>query len=117
MSSRMTEQEALAMRGTEFTFVFSDGDTMRAYVKQVDFKRGLSCWSFSNSTDRDKYKFPFSTEEEVKEQAVCLIGVDITKNTERHNLQSMLDVLEEIRDTGRRQSTYNLLGSFTGCPL
>lgn len=42
----ITIEEAIAMQGEGFTYVFSNGDTMKGYVKKFDPKVGLSCWSF-----------------------------------------------------------------------
>jgi len=46
----MNIQEAKAMEGTEFTFIFEDGDTIQAYVKKFDPEIGMSCYTLETET-------------------------------------------------------------------
>jgi len=108
----MTHQEALAMQGTEFIYIFEDGDTMPAYVKKVDLEKMLiSCWSFSLTTDQGYVFWPKDRNEEI-EGACCLCA---PKTWERIN-----DLLTQIKETGRADtsilSTYGNI-TFSGCPL
>lgn len=69
----MTDQEILAMQGTEFTYIFHDGDSMPAYIKKIDLEQEkMSCWSFSLITDNGSIIDPINEDEE-KEQACCLV--------------------------------------------
>lgn len=89
----MTKEEAKKMEGTEFTYVFKDGDTMPAYVKKVDLESGkMSCWSFSLVTDGG-FVFTPSNADEAREGAACVtIGL---------NWEETLERLTAIRDIGR----------------
>jgi hypothetical protein len=67
-----TNEEARAMRGTEFTYVFADGDTVQAFIAEVVVNRELpiddnsrnpaatdnavTCKALAQHTDRDGYE-------------------------------------------------------------
>lgn len=107
----MTPEEMKAMEGTEFTYVFHDGDTMKAYVKKVDLESGkMSCWSFSLTTDQG-YTFDPMGEDEEKEGACCV--------SSSSNIEEMEEKLTEIKDTGRLCTTLpdGIPGIFSGCPF
>jgi len=108
----MTPQEALTMQGTEFIYVFEDGDTMPAYVKKVDLERMImSCWSFSLITGQG-YGFDPMDEDEEIEQACCL--------SIPHGWEKIHDYLIQIKETGKfiqsakKSRSY---GYFPGCSL
>jgi len=109
----MEIKEAVKMQGTEFIYEFSDGITIKAFVKKFDPKMGFSCWSFDLITDQGIKIDPINKDEE-DEQACCLIGCNFAKNPE--DLECVLNVLTEIRDTGRCVSIPGY-GFFTGCSL
>jgi hypothetical protein len=110
----MDIEEAKKMEGTEFTYEFEDGDTIRAYVKKFDPDRGLSCWSFSLETDGGQI-IEILNEDEDKEGACCLIGFDFTVYAE--DLPAALDLLEGVKNTGRFTASGEKGLFFTGCPL
>ena len=61
-----TNEEARAMRGTEFTYVFADGDTVQAFIAEVavgsrgvpgtDTANAITCKALAQHTDRDGYE-------------------------------------------------------------
>jgi len=89
----MSPEEIMSFQGTEFTYVFSDGDTMPAYIKKIDLDKNLmSCWSFSLTTDQG-YEFkPINDEEEI-EGACCVVS----PNT----LNRIIKTITEIKSTGK----------------
>jgi len=110
----MDIEEAKKMEGAEFTYKFEDGDTIRAYVKKFDPDKGLSCWSFSLKTDGGQIIETLNEDEE-KEGACCLIGFDFTVYDE--DLPRALDLLEEVKNTGRVTAPTEMGLLFIGCPL
>ena len=46
----MTNEEAKEMQGVEFTYFYSDGDSINAYVKRYDPKIGLTCYTLETET-------------------------------------------------------------------
>ena len=42
-----TNEEAKAMRGTEFIYVYLSGNTVPAFVAEVDLEKGLTCKALS----------------------------------------------------------------------
>lgn len=95
--SKMTIGEAIKMRGTEFTYIFSDGDTVPAFVKEFIPEKGLSCHSLASCT-HDGYDFPGAPKEE--DGSVCVIGYNFTLEQDTNKMPDVLSTLEEIRDTG-----------------
>jgi len=111
----MDIKEAKSMLGTEFTYIYDDGDTIKAYVKAFDPKIGLSCFTLKTKT-RDGYKEENSNLEE--DGTWCVIGVDLIDGTgPAHTLQSALKWLKEIRDTGKADTREydSPFGLFIGC--
>ena len=51
----MKIEEAKAMQGTEFIYVYADGDEIPAFVKKFDPEVGLTCMSLEAET-RDGYR-------------------------------------------------------------
>lgn len=90
----LTVEEAIKMRGTEFIYVFEDGDVIGAYVKEFTPEVGLSCHALSDITNKG-YTFPESAKDDNGE--VCLMGYNIEKNS---ILEEILIVLEGIKNTG-----------------
>lgn len=110
----LSVDEAVKMQGEEFLYIFKDRkDTINAYVKKFDPKKGFSCWSFGLITDKG-YKFDPKNKDEAAEGAFCVIGIDLEDEPEK--LYLALEILEEIKLTGKRQSKPRH-GSFFGCPL
>lgn len=106
-------ENAIAMQGTPFTLEYLDGDTIACYVKKFDPKKGLSCWSLELVTAIGYEFFP-EGEDEIAEQAVCMVGVDLENSP--HLLGAALKMLKEIARTGKLVSL-PAIGVFGGCPL
>lgn len=51
-----TNEEAKALRGTEFIYEFEDGDTVPAFIAEVDFEIGLTCKALAEYTTRDNWR-------------------------------------------------------------
>jgi hypothetical protein len=93
----MTPEEAKQMEGTEFTYVFEDGDTIQAYVKKVDPEKFMfSCWSFGLVTDQG-YKFIPSTMDEEHEGAKCVMMC------KENDEERFFKVLSEIKTLKKHQ--------------
>ena len=111
----ITIEEAVKMQGTEFIYEFVNGNTIEAFVKKFDPKRGFSCWSFDLITDQGIEMDPLNKEED-EESACCLIVCDFAKNPE--DLEYALKALTEIRDTGRYVAfATGAAGFWSGCSL
>jgi hypothetical protein len=111
MSEKMTKEEMMSMAGTEFDYIFEDGDKMKSYVKLVDVdNERLSLWSFGLFTE-DKYRFTPGSKEEINEQAICVSFAD--------DINSMEIKLSTIRETGEwgRDNEADTFGFFHGCPF
>jgi len=105
----MTAEEIMSFQGYEFTYVFKDGDTMPAYIKKIDlYEELITCWSFSLVT-ANGIKFTPLNEEEETEGACCLCW--------EINLAGIIEMLTEIKTTGKHLYRQTGLGSFTGCPF
>ena len=87
----MTPEEAKAMVGTEFDYVYSDGDRVRAYVKKFDPEVGLTCMTLDTETARDGYRHSDSEED----GTWCVMGYKFPKGLARALL-----ALQIIKDTG-----------------
>jgi hypothetical protein len=87
-------EEAKKMVGTEFEYIFTDGDSIRAYVKKFDPEIGLTCLSLDTVTENG-WKDPNPEED----GTMCVIAFDF-KNP-HHEFSEALSKLEEIRDTGK----------------
>jgi hypothetical protein len=103
MSKKVTIEEAKGMLGTEFTYVFGDGDEVRAYVKAFDPKVGLTCYSLETKTKRGWC--PADMGDEVRAYDVdpdgtfCVKAHDFSKKG--HPLYEALEDLAIIRDKGK----------------
>ena len=95
----MNIQEAKAMEGTEFTFIFEDGDTVRAYVKKFDHEVGLSCYSLETETVMG-YK-PSRVDED---GTWCLMRRDFRFSN--GTLEFTLDELQGIKETGEYDGSH-----------
>lgn len=106
----MTDQEMLAMQGTEFTYFFEDGDSIEAYVKRVDLEEyKMTCWSLGFET-KEGYVFDPINEDERKEGALCVLIGDKDIPFEH--------VLKEIKETGMYKPKNKEGGCFfPGCPF
>jgi hypothetical protein len=102
---KFTQEEAKALRGTEFTYEFSDGDTVQAFIAEVDLKVGLTCKALSPYTERDNYKI-FSEERETMglydkdyNNVVCVVIGETPKGK-----KLIHKILDAIVQTGRYTS-------------
>lgn len=93
MKDQVTIDEAIAMRGTEFIFMFNDGDTIKAYVKAFDPNVGLSCFTLEDETAAGHEMPP-----EENEDGRCVIGFNFKENPE--TLDAALRDLFAIRERG-----------------
>ena len=91
----MTIEEAKKMEGTEFIFVYEDGDEIKAYVKKFDPKIGLTCMSLETES-RDGWKGNPETQHE-DDGTFCVIGHDFKNGS----LNRALFTLDKIKSTGR----------------
>ena len=91
----MNLKEAKEMEGTEFTYVFEDGDEIRAYVKKFDPEIGLTCMSLETKT-RDGWGPRLASHREA-DDTFCVTAVDCR----RMKKEVALRILQEIRDTGK----------------
>ena len=94
---KMTEEEALAMVGTEFTYVYEDGDTIQAYVKKFDKDIGLTCITLETQT-RDGWTGGIQTQKE-DDGTFCVIGLDFRFSS--MTLEDAYADLIQIRDSGK----------------
>jgi len=108
----MTNEEIKAMVGTEFTYVFEDGDTVRAYIKAFDPKIGLTCFTLE-SKSRDGYSPTlWRTDLCAEDGTFCVMAVDL----EFADLSAVIDRVAEIKATGRYQANIpQCKGYFFGC--
>ncbi|MFA7287255.1 MAG: hypothetical protein WC055_00085 [Melioribacteraceae bacterium] len=90
---QVTIEEAKAMVGTEFTYVYPDGDTIQAYVNKFDPKIGFTCMSLDTYTRNGWTPSRGMTEED---GTFCVLSADFKK----HTPHTSLECLAEIRDTG-----------------
>jgi len=109
---KITVEEALKMRGTEFIYVVGkSNDCVRCYVREFTVEKGLSCFALELvSGYRCQDLSHFQDEED---DTFCVIGLRPA------DLDEALDVLTEIRDTGEFQykETGNLsIGGSVHCP-
>lgn len=88
----MTPEEIKAMRGTEFTYVFDDGDTIRAFVKEYDPEVGLTLSSLEAETVNGWIPDPDVVD--IEEDGTFCVGSYI-------DYDYINEVMELIRDTGK----------------
>jgi len=101
----MEIEEAKKMEGTEFTYIFEDGDTIQAYVKKFDQKVGLTCLSLTTQT-KDGWK-PNDKEFIEADGTFCVIGA--------RSIPKCMAILEGIKEKGYHTQENNGLGNFLGC--
>jgi hypothetical protein len=94
----MTPEEAKAMVGTEFTYGYSDGDTIQAYVKKFDPEIGLTCISLETES-KDGWTGAPGTHHEA-DGTFCVIGLNFKQQGTNHSVEAALLILETIRDKG-----------------
>ena len=88
----LTVEEAMKMVGTEFDYIYEDGDTVRSYVKKFDPEIGLTCLTLETESLRGwkgLNKEPDGT--------WCIMAHDF----KFHSLKGALRDLSEISKTGR----------------
>ena len=84
MNEQVTVEEGLKMLGTEFLYIYPDGETVRGYVKAFDLKVGLSCFSLETKASRGWTGNP---DEGVDSDPVILDGmVYVPANDEHENI-------------------------------
>lgn len=109
-----TNEEAKALRGTEFTYVFEDGDTVQAFIAQVDLEVGLTCKALTRLTDRDQYELWGPRDEETNgdyDNVTC-------KNLENSDVSEIQEVLKNIVEKGEhRQPSNEPLAGILGIPM
>lgn len=91
----ITIEEAMNMRGFEFIYVYEDGDTIPAFIKEFDPEIGLTCGTLDIKT-RDGWNPAIPQKED--DGTWCVIGNHIGDNSD---LEECLRDLEIIRDTKR----------------
>jgi hypothetical protein len=91
-----TQEEAKALRGTEFTYVMRDGDTIRAFVAEVDLNVGMTCKALSRTTDRDGYPLWYEEKGDDYDNIIC---VDV--HSDLFLPDSIQGRLKELVDSGR----------------
>jgi len=105
----MIQEEIMSFQGHEFTYVFKNGDTIPAYIKKIDLDKNLiSGWSFSLVTDNGIDFSPLNEEEETEGACCLFFGV---------TLAEIIEILTEIKTTGKHLYIQTGLGSFEGCPF
>lgn len=104
----MNLEEAKEMQGTEFTYIYKDGDTVPAYIKKFDPEVGMTCMTMATET-RDGW----SPDSDLEEDGTwCIMGYPT--NTEE-DMQECLEVMQEIKETGTRTSSNTSGFGFIGC--
>jgi hypothetical protein len=94
----MDINEAKEMLGTEFTYVYPDGDTIRAYVKAFDPEIGLTCWTLESET-KSGWKKEGRPEKSIdKDGTYCCVALNF--KTGSFGVSGALAVLQGIKDTG-----------------
>lgn len=104
----MTLEEMKAMVGTEFIYVYTDGDEIPGIVAAIDPEIGFTCLGTSEgTTTRDGYDFSDKIDENNNH---CLIG--LPADYIGGFMEYVSSRLEEIKKTGR----YRAKASMTGSP-
>lgn len=91
----MDIEEAKKMVGTEFIYLYIDGDSILAYVKKFDPEIGLTCMTLETKTRRDGRK-PDEAQLE-KDDTWCVIAHNF--KIDPGSLEEALENLEEIKST------------------
>ncbi|KKS16773.1 MAG: hypothetical protein UU74_C0033G0005 [Candidatus Woesebacteria bacterium GW2011_GWA1_41_7] len=106
----MTPEEMKLMIGTEFTYIFEDGDSIPAYIKAFDPEIGLTCMTLDTETKEGWKPGPGSSVLEA-DGTFCVIGVRFKKCT----LQCADNILTYIKETGEYKQSESILSHFYGC--
>ena len=91
----LTIEEAMKMVGTEFTYIYSSGESIRAYVKAFDPNIGLTCETLETVTIQG-YEGKFSKPN--PDGTWCVVGFNFKREPE--SIELALRDLEEIAKTG-----------------
>lgn len=106
---KLSIDEAKKMIGTEFTYVYEDGDTILAYVKAFDPEIGLTCYTLETETAEGWV----SDNVEIDPDGTwCVMGYRVGV----HELSDMLTELAHIKNFGRSiPLSARAYGVFNGC--
>lgn len=105
-------KEAKAMEGTEFTYIYSDEDSIRSYIKKFDPEIGLTALTIEIAT-KNGWVSPGKKE---SDGTWCVLGSDFSYPS--HTLENALKVLDIIKTTGSYKagsSGTDLVGSGVSC--
>lgn len=91
----MKPEEIKKHLGTEFTYIYEDGDRVKAYIKVYDPKIGMSCFTLADKT-RDGWT-PGAHKKIEEDGSWCVIGVDLRVHPE----SMLVDRVKEIIETGK----------------
>jgi len=105
----MNKGDLKSLEGTEFTYIFEDGDTIRAYVKKANPEIGVTCMSLETETTMG-WK-PSDLEED---GTFCVMGYNFIDGQSKP--KEVWNKLKRIPKTG----TYKVDsstggGTFSGC--
>ena len=111
----ITVEQAKAMVGTEFIYVFEDGDEILAYVKAFDPEvHGLTCYTLDHTTRDGWKKIDHGQDEtDMPDGTWCVIGGSIKV----FGVDNFLKKLEIIKTTGRYVTNHSegVFSTFAGC--
>lgn len=100
--SYMTLKEMKAMEGVEFTYIYSNGDTIPAYIKKFDPKIGLSAFTLATKT-RDGW----ASLKTVKEDGTwCCASYNLKNRVGKDRTDTLKRIskfLTQIKNTGKYQ--------------
>lgn len=106
----MTPEQAKKMVGTEFIYVFEDGDEVAAYVKAFDPEIGMTCYSLEPKT---KYGWiPPRNKDTLSDGTFCVYGASVKM---AGSMAQAYKNLEKIRLTGRHFVEPMTFSAFAGC--
>lgn len=112
----MTPEEIKAMVGTEFTYVFSDGETVPAFVAAADSKIGLTCKALEQVADRGFCIWDDASKRSDPSGYDNVVCINLSyKNNKLHTLEHMIDRLTKIKRDGKWLSTRHMLGFMASC--
>lgn len=105
--NELTCEEVRAMRGVEFTYIFSDGDTIPAFVAEVQMGRGLTCKALCPKTKNGTMVWTeWEEENNPKEYDNIICYPSEIFNLDYH----IMRVLTTIKETGFYQTNKNRSG-------
>jgi hypothetical protein len=85
----MDIEEIKAMVGTEFTYMFEDGDTIPTVIAAFDPDIGFTCLASDTLITRDGYDFSKRVDENGN---MCMVGIN------RDNYDTLAEFLEEVSE-------------------